>query len=115
LNRLTKDSKTYADMLRLNTNIPATAYGSQNIIGPLAGDNAGFPNGRRPADDVVDIVLRVAMGVLCTTAFNTQLDCVATDAPTGTVAFGDGAYRDETDFYTVFPYMTDPFPGATLV
>ena len=39
---------------------------SQNRLGVLGGDNAGFPNGRRPGDDVVDIELRVAMGVLCT-------------------------------------------------
>ena len=49
-------------MLRLNTSIAATAKGAQNRLGVLGGDNAGFPNGRRPVDDVVDIELRVAMG-----------------------------------------------------
>ena len=38
---------------------------SQNPLGVAGGDNAGFPNGRRPADDVVDLSLRVAMGALC--------------------------------------------------
>ena len=51
-----------------------------------AGDNAGFPNGRRPADDVVDLSLRVAMGALCvlTGASDTlQVGCRPGDAPAG--------------------------------
>ena len=52
-------------MLRLNTAIAPTPAAQQNNLGVLGGDNAGFPNGRRPGDDVVDIELRVAMGVLC--------------------------------------------------
>jgi hypothetical protein len=55
-------------MVRLNTSIAPTAGDAQNRLGVLGGDNAGFPNGRRPGDDVVDIELRVAMGVLCTAA-----------------------------------------------
>ena len=47
----------------------------------LAGDTAGFPNGRRPGDDVVDIELRVAMGVLLAGA----------DAPSGQLPYTDGA------------------------
>ena len=43
----------------------ATAAGAQSNLGLLGGDNAGFPNGRRPGDDVVDIELGVAMGVVC--------------------------------------------------
>ena len=49
-------------MLRLNTSIGATAAASQNDLGVLGGDYAGFPNGRRPMDDVVDIALRVVEG-----------------------------------------------------
>ena len=41
---------------------------AQNNLGVLGGDLAGFPNGRRPGDDVVDAALRVAMGALCTSA-----------------------------------------------
>jgi hypothetical protein len=48
----------------LNTSTVVTPYASQNDLGVLGGDNSGFPNGRRPIDDVVDITLRVAMGVL---------------------------------------------------
>ena len=54
-----------AEMLRLNTTTPAAAAGAQNALGVAGGDLAGFPNGHRPADDVVDLSLRVAMGALC--------------------------------------------------
>ena len=56
---------TPGEMLRLNTSTPPTAAASQNDLGVLGGDLAGFPNGRRPYDDVVDITLRVAEGALC--------------------------------------------------
>ncbi len=51
-----------ADLLRLNTGVAPTAPGSASRLGLLGGDAAGFPNGRRLADDVVDITLRVAVG-----------------------------------------------------
>jgi hypothetical protein len=51
-----------ADLLRLNTGVAPTAPASAKRLGLLAGDGAGFPNGRRLADDVVDITLRVAVG-----------------------------------------------------
>src|SRR6202012_4726172 len=54
-----------SEMLRLNTTTAVTPVATQNDLGVLGGDNAGFPNGRRPIDDVVDIELRVAMGALC--------------------------------------------------
>ena len=53
-----------ADLLRLNTGVPPTSPGSLNRLGLLAGDPAGFPNGRRLPDDVVDIALRAVGGVL---------------------------------------------------
>src|SRR5262249_39900268 len=45
---------TPAEMMRLNTSIPPVAPAAQKPLGVLAGDLAGFPNGRRPGDDVVD-------------------------------------------------------------
>jgi hypothetical protein len=51
-----------ADLLRLNTGVAPTAPAKQRRLGLLAGDGAGFPNGRRLADDVVDIALRVVVG-----------------------------------------------------
>lgn len=91
---------TPAEMLRLNTSTSPVAAASQNSLGALGGDSAGFPNGRRPGDDVVDISLRVAMGALLPEAPNR-------DAP-----FTDGAIVDATDFATVFPYLNTPLPGS---
>ncbi len=51
--------------MRLNTGIAATAAAQQSTFGVAGGDLAGFPNGRRPGDDVVDLALRVVMGRLC--------------------------------------------------
>jgi len=51
-----------ADLLRLNTGVPPTPPASASRLGLLGGDAAGFPNGRRLADDVTDITLRVAVG-----------------------------------------------------
>jgi len=99
---------TASEMLRLNTSIAPTAIGSQNRLGVIGGDNAGFPNGRRPGDDVVDIALRVVMGKLCTLS----IGCVPSDAPAGGIRFTDGAYLDETFFNPTFPYLKTPLPGS---
>ena len=94
---------TASEMMRLNTSIaPKTAVNQANL-GVLAGDTAGFPNGRRPGDDVVDIELRVAMGVLLPVA----------DAPSGQLPYTDGATVRATDFRNTFPYLNTPLPGAT--
>jgi hypothetical protein len=74
----------------------------------IGGDNAGFPNGRRPGDDVVDIELRVAMGRLCTL----NLGCKPADAPSGAVDFTDGALVNDSQFDAGFPYLLDPLPGS---
>ena len=50
------------EYLRLNVAIPPTAIAMQSRLGLLGGDIAGFPNGRRPVDDVVDIALRAVAG-----------------------------------------------------
>ncbi|MBA2689508.1 MAG: DUF4331 domain-containing protein [Burkholderiales bacterium] len=106
-------SVTAAEMLRLNTSIAPTAKAAQNRLGVVGGDNAGFPNGRRPGDDVVDIELRVAMGLLCTIPnVNTAVGCKAADAPSGTIHFTDGAYVDSTFFDAAFPYIRPPLPGS---
>jgi len=98
------------EMLRLNTSIAPTAAGAQNNLGVLGGDNAGFPNGRRPGDDVVDIELRVAMGVLCH-AFP-GVFCTPADAPSGNLPFTDGTLQDASQFDSVFPYLKTPLPGS---
>jgi hypothetical protein len=99
---------TASEMLRLNTSIAPTATGAQKRLGVIDGDNAGFPNGRRPGDDVVDIALRVVMGKLCTL----NIGCAPADAPAGAIRFTDGAFLDETSFNGSFPYLKTPLPGS---
>ena len=102
-----------SEMLRLNTSIPPTPKATQNPLGVIGGDNAGFPNGRRPGDDVVDIELRVAMGLLCTIpGVNTAVGCKASDAPAGGIHFTDGAFVDSSFFDAAFPYISTPLPGS---
>jgi hypothetical protein len=93
---------TPGEMLRLNTEIAVTPAGMQSNLGVIAGDNAGFPNGRRPGDDVVDIALRAVMGVLLDRA----------DAPDGQLPYTDGALVDDGFFDTAFPYLRTPLPGS---
>jgi hypothetical protein len=103
-----------AEMLRLNTSIAVTAAAAQNPLGVAAGDNAGFPNGRRPADDVVDLSLRVAMGALCvlTGATDTlKVGCKPADAPAGGLALTDGVRKTAANYGVTFPYLTTPLPG----
>lgn len=91
-----------SEMLRLNTSTPATPRNDQKNYGVVAGDNAGFPNGRRPGDDVVDIALRAVMGILLPEA----------QAPSGQLPFTDGAYVDAKMFSDKFPYINSPAPGS---
>jgi hypothetical protein len=98
------------EMQRLNTSIAPTPAAAQNNLGVLGGDNAGFPNGRRPGDDVVDIELRVAMGVLCH-AFP-GVFCDPADAPSGTLPLTDGVLQDASQFDAIFPYLRSPLPGS---
>ncbi|MEP6994496.1 MAG: DUF4331 domain-containing protein [Acidobacteriota bacterium] len=95
-----RPDEVISDQLRLNTAIPATPIFAVNRLGVLAGDNAGFPNGRRPYDDVVDIGLRVAAGVLVPgfdIAPNNQL--------------GDGVDGPDVPFIAGFPYLYTPHSG----
>ena len=97
-----------AEMLRLNTSTLATPAGSQNRLGVIGGDNAGFPNGRRPGDDIVDITLRVAMGRLITLGlFGTPAQ-----APSGGLDFTDGAIVNASFFDNAFPYLKTPIAGS---
>ena len=108
-------SPTPSEMLRLNTGIPATPAATQNNLGAAlcfvngvltltnkGCDPAGFPNGRRPGDDVVDITLRVAMGYLLP----------LTVAPAGQLPFTDQATGSAALFDTRFPYLKAPLPGS---
>ena len=95
-------SVTPSEMLRLNTSIAPKAPSAQNNLGVIAGDLAGYPNGRRPGDDIVDISLRVVMGKLLTTA----------EAPAGQAPFTDGTTSNALAYQTRFPYLLHPLPGS---
>jgi len=108
---------TPSEILRLNTLTPITPLAQQSRFGVLGGDLAGFPNGRRPGDDVVDIALRIAMGRLC---FNIVVDgepidlglCEGGDAPVGRLPFTDGAPISAPEFFQGFPYLRPPLSGS---
>ena len=103
-----------SEMLRLNTTIAPRPAATQNALGVAAGDNAGFPNGRRPADDVTDLSLRVAMGALCVLTGATdalKVGCKPSDAPAGGLPLTDGVRKNASAFKTGFPYLTTPLPG----
>ena len=98
-----------SEQVRLNTSIAPTPMAQQHRLGVLGGDNAGFPNGRRPGDDVVDAELRVAMGVLCTLSLG---GCTPADAPAGALRYTDGAYTSSLFFADRFPYLRAPLRGS---
>jgi hypothetical protein len=84
-----------ADTLKLNLGVPPSA--SPNRFGVLAGDTAGFPNGRRLTDDVVDIELRVIAGAL-----------LPDDQGGKQIPLGDGVDVNDKPFRDAFPYVALP-------
>ena len=116
---------TASEMLRLNTAIPPVPAAQQNRLGVvgnlLAGgsDNAGFPNGRRPKDDVVDISLIAVMGGLCMAngtndALGFGAACQPSAVPLGATAFRlhDAVDQAAVPLLTIFPYLNTPIPGS---
>ena len=110
------------EMTRLNTAIPATPLANQDPLGVLnLTDLAGFPNGRRLVDDVVDIEIRVAEGLLCTAgvksaaaAAGVDTGCGSNTAPnTSALPFTDGSRLANSDLSdTSFPYLKTPIGGS---
>jgi hypothetical protein len=105
---------TPAEMMRLNVNTDAgnggiaiTPASQQNPLGVLGGDAQGYPNGRRPGDDVVDISLRAVMGVLLPNAGQPG-SC----APSGNLPYTDGAFIDANRFGATFPYLRSPLASS---
>jgi hypothetical protein len=88
-----KFAGTPVDTLKLNLGVPPT--NSPSRFGVIGGDNAGYPNGRRPADDVVDIDLQVIAGILVDNA----------------VPLGDGVDQNDKSFLSQFPYLAAPDSG----
>ena len=88
-----------AEMLRLNLSIPPCEPGSceeYSPLGVIAGDVAGFPNGRRLGDDVLDVALQVVEGELIGNAND----------------LGDGVAADDAELTTTFPYVSLPTRGS---
>jgi hypothetical protein len=106
------ENVTPAEETRLNTTTPPTPASSQNNLGVLGGDVAGFPNGRRPIDDVVDIELRVAMGVLLTPFNGSAQDPDPSSDASRQLGYTDGAEPNPADYLTVFPYINTPLAGS---
>jgi hypothetical protein len=84
-----------ADTLKVNLGVPPSA--TPNRFGVLANDLAGFPNGRRLADDVVDIELRVIAGALLTPEQGGKQ-----------IPLGDGVDTNDKPFRSTFPYVALP-------
>jgi len=110
-----KTVTTPAEMMRLDTSVAPVAVGAQNPLGVAGGDMAGYPNGRRPGDDIVDLSVRVAMGALCVLTGPTDtlsVGCKPSDAPSGGLAFTDGVRKTAVNYGAAFPYLTTPLPGS---
>jgi hypothetical protein len=88
---------TRAEMLRINLSIAPTPPESMNRLGVVGGDLAGYPNGRRLEDDVIDIGEQAVAGVLL--------------GNENAKALGDGVDRNDVANLTVFPYENDPPSG----
>lgn len=89
-----------ADLLRLNTGIGPTAAASRKRLGFIAGDSAGFPNGRRVSDDVTDVSARAVAGILAGPPFN--------GFPNNSI--GDGVNANDRPYQETFPYV--PFANS---
>ena len=125
---------TPSEMLRLDTSKAPVPFADQNRLGvagnALAGgtDNAGFPNGRRPKDDVVDIALVAVLGGLCVINGDSNAlglngvpgvpsltsQCKPSSVPLGadSAKIHDAVDQATVPFLSGFPYLNTPNPGA---
>ena len=100
-----------ADLLRLNTGVPATPIGGPGYsrLGLIGGDAAGFPNGRRLPDDVTDITLRVGVGGVLNPTFPGYTAGVNDRLGDG-VNVDDAAYHDCVPLHRLVPGRPQPSP-----
>jgi hypothetical protein len=96
------DAGPIADLLRLNTGIQPAAPAARKRLGFIAGDSAGFPNGRRPSDDVLDIALRTLAGILV-------------NAQTYGTPLGDGVNISSSPLEGTFPFLGAAYSGRDSV
>lgn len=90
---------TASEQLRLNMSI-APCDGACSTLGVIGGDLAGFPNGRRMDDDIIDVALRVVLGVLLP-----EHEAIAE-------TIGDGVDENDLPFLDSFPYVAYPSSGS---
>jgi hypothetical protein len=90
-----------ADLMRLNTGVPPTPLSNRRRLGLIAGDPAGYPNGRRLTDDVVDISARVVGGGILNPKFNVF--------PNNKI--GDGVNATDVPTQEKFPYVHFAYSG----
>jgi hypothetical protein len=103
---------TAAEELRLNTSTAVTPVATQSDLGVLGGDTSGFPNGRRPIDDVVDIELRVAMGVLLSPFDGSAADPDPASDASRQLHYTDGAEPNPASYLPAFPYLNTALAGS---
>ncbi len=112
-----------AEMLRLNTATPPTPPAQQLDLGLIGGDAAGFPNGRRPYDDVVDVSLLAVEGALCGAVGNCgsqvtnpnsvhYTDGVRAAGPDAAHLHLSGLINPADTYLPTFPYLMTPIPGS---
>ena len=115
-----------SEMLRLNTSIAAVAEAMQNRLGIMGSlrdggtDFSGFPNGRRPKDDVVDVSISAMMGALCmangegTNTLGLGANCKPSNVPLGktSLELHDAVDQAKIPLLAGFPYLFQPIPGA---
>jgi hypothetical protein len=88
--------RNLSELLRLDLRVAPTPLASQQRLTVLAGDNAGWPNGRRPIDDVTDIAVKVIGGTNYLTA-------------------SDGVDANDKPFPAAFPFLPSPHDGRNRV
>jgi hypothetical protein len=120
VNEVTKNNVVHADLLRINLDLaPFVACTAQNSMGVIGGDNSGYPNGRRLGDDIVDLTLQVAEGILCKAGAATAALCNGgvTPASTAALTYSDNAPMSACMFQcgvNDFPFLNPPLPGDQL-
>jgi hypothetical protein len=87
------------EALRLNLTVPPCTSKCSRL-GVIAGDTAGFPNGRRLTDDIIDVSLQVVEGLL----INGE-----------GAGLGDGVDHNDVAFPSTFPYLAQPHSGSSTM